>query len=407
MSIEYKIIEHIATISENFGETKELNIISYGGSKPKMDIRRWSNGSIGKGITLDQNEFINLRDAINQYLCTPAEKIVAESNTKEDLTRVTFNADNLSIQHTLTVNMDETAQGKCLRVLIKIPLKQKLEDSYLVYANQLNMYLNIMAIPMQALINGDELIVCGYYFKELETVKTIEEQVNSFLLDNEEMLNEIGCPKRNSLIGYDAKLIADNNLCLGYKDFVVIANLKGCIHGHHDCKPIDVYIDFVGDDGQIHSYPTAAYYCESCETYFILQNDYNRVVEFAFPFRPLCVAIDQEQAQKHPDWHKKDWDNYWSKNLKDESIYHKYGYNVSTGMTDKQRRSILVNMIENSIVTKMQTISFLGWLYDQKPGRVFAKRLWESDREFIRNYDENTPRERIEAKRIFHKKVYK
>ena len=56
---KYDIVEHLGVISENpKGWTKELNLISWNGAKPKYDLRDWApnHEKMGKGITLNTNE---------------------------------------------------------------------------------------------------------------------------------------------------------------------------------------------------------------------------------------------------------------------------------------------------------------------------------------------------------------
>ena len=57
--IKYEIIKHIGKLSESSrGWTKELNIISWNGGVPKLDIRDWApeHEKMGKGITLSEEE---------------------------------------------------------------------------------------------------------------------------------------------------------------------------------------------------------------------------------------------------------------------------------------------------------------------------------------------------------------
>ena len=70
---KYKIVERIAVLSETEGKsatfTKELNLISFNGGKPKYDIRQWEHKDneepkMYKGITLDEEEFEALKKAI-------------------------------------------------------------------------------------------------------------------------------------------------------------------------------------------------------------------------------------------------------------------------------------------------------------------------------------------------------
>ena len=64
----YEIKEKIAVLSENkSGWTKELNIISWNGRAPKYDIRDWAPGNekMGKGVTLQKEELIKLKEVLN------------------------------------------------------------------------------------------------------------------------------------------------------------------------------------------------------------------------------------------------------------------------------------------------------------------------------------------------------
>ena len=66
---EFNNTEEIAIISDKNGYTKELNMISYNGAPPKLDLRNWSvdesgEKRMGKGLTLSTEEAITLRDAL-------------------------------------------------------------------------------------------------------------------------------------------------------------------------------------------------------------------------------------------------------------------------------------------------------------------------------------------------------
>lgn len=66
---KYDIVEEIGVISENSkGWTKELNLISWNGAKPKYDLRDWSPGheKMGKGITLTDEEVQSLKEVLNK-----------------------------------------------------------------------------------------------------------------------------------------------------------------------------------------------------------------------------------------------------------------------------------------------------------------------------------------------------
>lgn len=66
----YEITEALGTLSEVGTNTKEINLISYGGRDPVIDIRAWYETEDGekkmsKGITLKKEEAAKLRDILN------------------------------------------------------------------------------------------------------------------------------------------------------------------------------------------------------------------------------------------------------------------------------------------------------------------------------------------------------
>ena len=66
--IKYEIVEEIKVLSENSnGWTKELNLVSWNSSKPKYDIREWSENKerMSKGITLTEEEMMLIVEAMN------------------------------------------------------------------------------------------------------------------------------------------------------------------------------------------------------------------------------------------------------------------------------------------------------------------------------------------------------
>ena len=66
--ITYEIIMQLGVLSTSSkGWTKELNLVSWNGTKPKYDIRDWSpeHDKMGKGITLTEAEVEALTKILN------------------------------------------------------------------------------------------------------------------------------------------------------------------------------------------------------------------------------------------------------------------------------------------------------------------------------------------------------
>ena len=61
--IKYEITEHLGTISETArGWTREVNMISWNGREPKVDVRDWSpeHDKMIKGLTITKDELQEL-----------------------------------------------------------------------------------------------------------------------------------------------------------------------------------------------------------------------------------------------------------------------------------------------------------------------------------------------------------
>lgn len=68
-SFSFEIMEEIGILSENDkGWRKELNLVSWNDRPAKFDLRDWApnHEKMGKGITLSNEEFAQLKEIINQ-----------------------------------------------------------------------------------------------------------------------------------------------------------------------------------------------------------------------------------------------------------------------------------------------------------------------------------------------------
>ncbi|MGX7012842.1 YdbC family protein [Vagococcus silagei] len=68
-SFSFEIMQEIGVLSENDkGWRKELNLVSWNDRPAKFDLRDWApnHEKMGKGITLSNEEFAQLKEIINQ-----------------------------------------------------------------------------------------------------------------------------------------------------------------------------------------------------------------------------------------------------------------------------------------------------------------------------------------------------
>ena len=66
---KYEINDKVALLSENGDYTCEVNVITYGTGRPKLDIRKWNRAEdkMQKGITLNKDEALALYEALKDF----------------------------------------------------------------------------------------------------------------------------------------------------------------------------------------------------------------------------------------------------------------------------------------------------------------------------------------------------
>jgi hypothetical protein len=72
--IKFEIVKHFGVLSsEKSSWKKELNLVSWNGRTPKLDIRDWAPGheKMGKGITLTEAEAAQLAELLALALAKP------------------------------------------------------------------------------------------------------------------------------------------------------------------------------------------------------------------------------------------------------------------------------------------------------------------------------------------------
>lgn len=66
--IKFQIKKELGVLSEGSkGWQKEINLVSWNGRKPKIDIREWDGEHVkmGKGITLNKAELLKMKEYLN------------------------------------------------------------------------------------------------------------------------------------------------------------------------------------------------------------------------------------------------------------------------------------------------------------------------------------------------------
>lgn len=85
----YKVTEEIGVIGNPTpsGWTTQLNLVSWNGKEPKLDIRPWNedHSRMGKGISLSMEEATELSILLNSYLGLGSEEDFERPLTKEEM----------------------------------------------------------------------------------------------------------------------------------------------------------------------------------------------------------------------------------------------------------------------------------------------------------------------------------
>lgn len=85
----YEIIEEIGTIGSPTasGWSTRLNLISWNGGNPKLDIRSWSEdmSRMGKGVTFSKEDAKDLAVLLNSYLGLSEEDLDSPLTNEEML----------------------------------------------------------------------------------------------------------------------------------------------------------------------------------------------------------------------------------------------------------------------------------------------------------------------------------
>ena len=66
--LKYEIIKNLGVLSEGSrGWQKEINLVSWNGRPPKLDVRDWGpdHQRMGKGLTLNREELKKLKEFVN------------------------------------------------------------------------------------------------------------------------------------------------------------------------------------------------------------------------------------------------------------------------------------------------------------------------------------------------------
>lgn len=173
---------------------------------------------------------------------------------------------------------------------------------------------------------------------------------------------------------------SDESKTVGFTNFVVRSNVFACNKNHH-LVSLTAWIDIITPSGNVIRKSTPAGYCEECDTFFILERDFERLKVYGIL---LCQIIDKQSYECG------DYILLNGSGLKPESLLHRCGYNVnaSSNLTVNQRHGILERVVVHGLYTKVGLLSFLDWLIVRSknlPNSHLQNAIvkWQNDRDFV------------------------
>ena len=165
------------------------------------------------------------------------------------------------------------------------------------------------------------------------------------------------------------------------EDFVVRRDVFKCMNKDHVLANVNASIGIINKDGKVIQTTVSAGYCKECNTFFILESTFQKL---KIKGTPICRITDQKTYMKGKA-------NINGMKLASESLLMQYGYNVSQseGLTSARRHKILAILIDNSIMTKSEIISYIDFFISQKQSLdKYEKAIekWNNDRDFVEEY---------------------
>ena len=180
------------------------------------------------------------------------------------------------------------------------------------------------------------------------------------------------------------------------QDFLVVTSVKNCAVKGHNLTDIDARIRVLTDKGKIIQLITPAVYCSSCKQYYMLEQDYDRVLKYG---KPICRIVTIESFIKMKEGKLQ---------YNDESLLHSLGYNVNAqeSLSDVERQRILSIVIDEGAMHKSEVLSFLDYLIRRSRGNPrldTARGKWTRDRQYVSDYNRRKSKE-VEIESITLKK---
>ena len=223
---------------------------------------------------------------------------------------------------------------------------------------------------------GDSIKVSTKFGTLTYKVLKIEGMIDSY---RERVIQEIKAIPRDNIHSINLPNIETRDISI--KDFVTRVGVFKCTNEKHLLIDIKCRIKVMTHQGIIDTHIIPGAYCETCNRYFILENDFQQLKSKGVL---LCKIVEKEF------WLNQDKNTPFD-NLSNESLLHLMGYNVNSqnALSQNQRWGILELLVDEHIMTITEIRSHLQWLIRRTTNnRNFddARQKWQNDIDHLSKY---------------------
>lgn len=197
----------------------------------------------------------------------------------------------------------------------------------------------------------------------------------------------------------NVELITDFYNRISLHDVIVLSNINKCGKHNHKIEDTVGVLLTISNEGKIIEEEVALIYCNNCKKYTILKSEYERIKG-----TPLCEIIDETKtANTNAEFDYTD---------KGGSKLARHGYNVNCvdKLTKIQRETILGIQLASGNMTKGEIMSYIDANIENGLKRSNSQKSWDnainkwkSDREYVRNFNLDTFKKRININRFILK----
>ena len=131
----FKIVKHFGVLGVgNSGWSKELNYVSYNDAPAKYDIRDWApdHTKMGKGVTLNEEEFESLSALISGYASTKYAQETMQNNARRMSSRQAPASEAAPVREDVTrtpVERREQDNSSTLQEIAEVAAEEELDET--------------------------------------------------------------------------------------------------------------------------------------------------------------------------------------------------------------------------------------------------------------------------------------